>query len=465
MSNDLTKTINDVEVQIGGLSQSVAELRNLIERAGGLAPGASAGPMTLHEAMAAVLRQRGNEWTKISDLAEMINAQGLYAKGDGSPVESNQLHARANRDTYRNLFEKNGPMLRLRQPAVGEQGRIGTGRRGPIGYEARLSNDLTEFLAACAELCRLGRDSYFEANKAGFNAHPETEAQFAQAATELETWPGGAWPASGPAETLHQVGLMLANSAGGRLGEMGSILESGEVAWSLPTHSRGVLEVCSNIFRIYVQPFVGHFGTVLVGEAISNELLLQMYASAHLLILDSAFNGKALAASYLDLDPSDPQRQADLLRAESEVARITGAYVQHHDSATSDVSSPRRLRLSGTSLGTTTALVDQLAEWMWPDPSQRPKSLYKVLSGHAHTSLDSDLQLYKIDDEPGRREMTRFVTRDFIANSVFVPVVVFQGVFARLVGYYGWSEEPLHAFSERIAEVFPAHFRYGDQRL
>ena len=454
--------MNDVEIQIGDLSRSVAELRQLVEQAGGLAAtGPSAGVLTLHEAMATVLRQRGNQWTKISDLAEMINAQGLYAKGDGSPVESNQLHARANRSTYQNMFEKDGPMLRLRQPAVGEHGRIGTGRRGPVGYEVRLSNDLHNFLVACAELCRLGRETYFATNVVGFDAHPGTEAHVAQTATTSETWPGGAWPSSGPAEALHQVGLMLANSAGGRLGEMASMLESGDVAWSLPTHSRGVLEVCSNLFRVYVQPFLGHFGTDSAGQAGPDGALLRMYANAHLLILDSAFNGKTLATTYLELDSSDPDRQADLLTAESEVARITGAYVQHHDPASSDVSNRGRLKLSGASLGTTTALVDCLAEWMWPDPRQRPKSLYKVLSGHAHTSLDSDLQLYMMDDEPGRRQMTRFVTRDFIATNVFVPVVVFQRMFARLVGFYGWDQGPLHTYSGRIAEMFPAQFRYG----
>jgi hypothetical protein len=44
----------------------------------------------------------------------MINAQRLYAKGDKSPVEPNQLHARANRPTYQPMFEKQGLMIRLR---------------------------------------------------------------------------------------------------------------------------------------------------------------------------------------------------------------------------------------------------------------------------------------------------------------------------------------------------------------
>ena len=113
---NITEAIDHIEIQVGALAQSVVELRTLVERAG-IIPATTAAigeRLKLHQAMAVALRQRGNTWTKISELADMINAQRLYAKGDGSPVESNQLHARANRTTYQRMFEKNGPMIRLR---------------------------------------------------------------------------------------------------------------------------------------------------------------------------------------------------------------------------------------------------------------------------------------------------------------------------------------------------------------
>lgn len=111
----ITEAINRIELQVGTLAQSVGELRNLVEHAGIIPPSSSsADRLKLHEAMAVALRQRGNAWTKISDLTEMINAQGLYTKGDGSPVEPNQLHARANRPTYQPMFEKDGPKIRIR---------------------------------------------------------------------------------------------------------------------------------------------------------------------------------------------------------------------------------------------------------------------------------------------------------------------------------------------------------------
>jgi hypothetical protein len=115
-NTNITDALNDIELQVGTLAQSVVDLRTLVERAGIIPTTTTSigARLKLHEAMAVALRQRGNKWTKISDLADMINAQQLYAKGDGSPVESNQLHARANRPTYQPMFEKNGPMIRLR---------------------------------------------------------------------------------------------------------------------------------------------------------------------------------------------------------------------------------------------------------------------------------------------------------------------------------------------------------------
>ena len=115
MTNTITATLDGIETQLGALSNMVRKLRMQLNQAGAVpTTSTSGGRLKLHEAMAVALRQRGNEWTKISELAEMINRQELYEKQDGTPVESNQLHARANRPTYQTMFEKQGPMLRLR---------------------------------------------------------------------------------------------------------------------------------------------------------------------------------------------------------------------------------------------------------------------------------------------------------------------------------------------------------------
>ena len=45
-------------------------------------------------------------------LTDAVNTRNLYRKRDGSPVEVNQVHARTN--NYPDLFEKEGPLIKLR---------------------------------------------------------------------------------------------------------------------------------------------------------------------------------------------------------------------------------------------------------------------------------------------------------------------------------------------------------------
>ena len=68
--------------------------------------------MTLHEALAFLIKEGGNRWMASKDLASAVNDRRLYHKKDGSPVELNQVQARIN--NYEYLFEKNGPRVRLR---------------------------------------------------------------------------------------------------------------------------------------------------------------------------------------------------------------------------------------------------------------------------------------------------------------------------------------------------------------
>ena len=72
--------------------------------------------MTLHDALTRVLEDTGNEWMNARELTDEVNRRGLYRKRDGSPVEVNQVHARTS--NYGDLFEKNGPKIRLKSEAT-----------------------------------------------------------------------------------------------------------------------------------------------------------------------------------------------------------------------------------------------------------------------------------------------------------------------------------------------------------
>jgi hypothetical protein len=71
--------------------------------------------LTLHEALARVLEDAGNEGMTARELADAVNRRGLYRKRDGSTVEVNQVHARIN--NYGDMFEKDGPKIRLKEGA------------------------------------------------------------------------------------------------------------------------------------------------------------------------------------------------------------------------------------------------------------------------------------------------------------------------------------------------------------
>lgn len=66
---------------------------------------------TLHDAMRQVLAEAGHPM-RPRDLAAAINARGLYHRGDGAPVPSGQISARAN--NYEHLFVRTSAGLGLR---------------------------------------------------------------------------------------------------------------------------------------------------------------------------------------------------------------------------------------------------------------------------------------------------------------------------------------------------------------
>ena len=75
--------------------------------------------LPLHEALARILRTQGNRVMTARELADEVNQTGLYRKGDGSPVDIGQIHARVH--NYDRLFVRAGGGIRLRDtdsPAV-----------------------------------------------------------------------------------------------------------------------------------------------------------------------------------------------------------------------------------------------------------------------------------------------------------------------------------------------------------
>ncbi len=323
------------------------------------------------------------------------------------------------------------------------------------GYHSRVSAAARGRHEELADLCRLAREAYFEASARGFYPAPGSEARTFDDATQASTWPGGPWPAGGPSASLHKVGLMLSNSSAGRLGEMGVLLTAGEVFWGLPGNARGVLEPVARLFRIYTQPFLPITAVPPTAEAIK-----KMFATAHRELFDAAFSARKLAIAHRDLDPGDQARQDAVDSAEKNLARLISAYGPLYDSASTNLTSARHLQIEGVGRRSMTELIDDMTEWMWPDPTKRPRPLYKVFSGHAHASLDADGQLYENVVQDGRERVTRRLSEEFIDSSVAPAAVLFQRVFARLVGFYNWDEAPLHRFSERLAVVVPA-FTYG----
>lgn len=112
--------LRDAERELEELDKRRLELRALIARAkaalGELdvaVPDHEPHPLKLHEAMEQVLEEVGGEM-RIQDLVRVINDRGLYTKADHSPVNANQIHARAAAKSYRHRFERNAGIIRLR---------------------------------------------------------------------------------------------------------------------------------------------------------------------------------------------------------------------------------------------------------------------------------------------------------------------------------------------------------------
>lgn len=306
-----------------------------------------------------------------------------------------------------------------------------------------------------ADLCEVGRETFAQSSNEGFTAREGAESMRFEAAATGPDWPGGAW-STGAATPIHQVGLMIALQAAGHLGEMAPLLRPGEVIWSLPLLSRGVAESCSRLFAIYVRPVLSE-----APGSVSPEAMKQVFAAAYLEVLSAGFSARRLASETLDLDAANVGAQEQLVHAESELSRLQGAYGALFDPSTTDVSTANRLALEGRRIATMTDLLNDLAAWMWPDSTRRPPPLYRVLSGLAHGSLDAQIALFNVEDTAEGRQLTRSIPVEHVEYLVLVGGLLFQRTFARLAGFYDWSEGPLNRYSELLAETFPDRFTYG----
>jgi hypothetical protein len=101
-------TLRSREVE---LERQIADAEAVLaNQPAGASPNAQ---MTLHEALAHVLRERGKDGMTAPELADAINQRRLYRKRDGNAVAVNQVQARVN--NYSSLFQKSGSIIQLRE--------------------------------------------------------------------------------------------------------------------------------------------------------------------------------------------------------------------------------------------------------------------------------------------------------------------------------------------------------------
>jgi hypothetical protein len=114
----IEEALADARTELDAMRARQAELEEQIARAEAALGEATGQPrgaaaMTLHDALAEVLRTNGNDWMTVRELVAAVTEQGLYRKRDGGPVDVNQVHARTG--NYSAVFEKNGGNIRLRE--------------------------------------------------------------------------------------------------------------------------------------------------------------------------------------------------------------------------------------------------------------------------------------------------------------------------------------------------------------
>lgn len=105
------REMQELEGRHSELLKAVAAARTWL----GVGGGREEGPMALHDAMALVLRDHGNEGMRAPELADEINRRGLYRMRDGRPADAHQVHARVH--NYPDRFAREDGRIRLSQDA------------------------------------------------------------------------------------------------------------------------------------------------------------------------------------------------------------------------------------------------------------------------------------------------------------------------------------------------------------
>jgi hypothetical protein len=110
--------------ELAEIEERRRELEGLVARAraalGARVQASGTGGRTtlkLHEAMKLILSEAPGRAMTVQELAHEINERGLYEKRDGSPIEPNQIHARAGATAYAHMFRKERGVVTLRQGA------------------------------------------------------------------------------------------------------------------------------------------------------------------------------------------------------------------------------------------------------------------------------------------------------------------------------------------------------------
>lgn len=118
--DEVATAIAAAERELAACQQQCNELADLIER-GRLVLGLSGREVrptrrsvTLHEAIATILREHGEAMTAPAIVGE-INRRSLYRQRDSRPVGAAQIHARVG--SYGHLFERRNRRIALREVA------------------------------------------------------------------------------------------------------------------------------------------------------------------------------------------------------------------------------------------------------------------------------------------------------------------------------------------------------------
>lgn len=317
-----------------------------------------------------------------------------------------------------------------------------------LGYNLQIPIKEQQRLDELAEVALSGREMFHGAFEPGFFGHAGSEAEWISRSALGSDWPGGSW-SKDEVDPFHLVGLMISQSAAGQLGELAALLRAGEVSYSAVLVGRGVIESCARLFRLYWRPFIGVDSNVGPTVAVCKSA----FAAAYLEVMDAAFNAENLATKRSRSNPDSQVLTDQVESAAAERLRLTEAYGPLFERK--DTTSRKRLMLDNFKISSMTDAVEEMIAEMWADSEAMPLAVYTVLSGYAHSSLDSQIHLFVNQESDGVATFTRTVPIEHIEYSVAICAVVFQQIFERLVTFYGLPSDEPRIYRQMLANAFP----------